>query len=186
MVSLDMLLIPIIGSAVLVFIASALIHMVLPLHKNDFGKLPDEEAVRAALLKNMPPAGMYNIPYCADMKQMGSAEMVAKYNQGPNGILVLRSPGVFNMGPVLGLWFVVCLVISAGLAWMVAGTIPAGAGYMAVFHPIAIGGTMAYGMGGMAFSVWYGRPWSIWFKDLFGAIVYGCVTAGMFGWRWPH
>lgn len=186
MVTLGMLLIPIIGAAVLVFIASAIIHMVLPLHKNDFGKLPDEDGVRAAINRNPLAPGEYAIPYCSDMKQMGSAEMVAKYNQGPNAILTVRGNGMVNMGKTLGQWFVVCLVISFGLALMVAGTIPAGADYMAVFHPVAIGGTMAYGFGGLAFSVWYGRPWSTWFKDLFGALVYGCVTAGMFGWRWPH
>ncbi len=186
MVTLGMLWIPIIGSAVLVFFASALIHMVTPLHKNDFGKLPDEEGFRAAMLKNLPPAGQYVVPYCADMKLMGSAEMVAKYNQGPNALLILRSPGVFAMGPVLGQWFVVCLVTSLGLAWMACGLLPVGSAYMTVFCPIAIAGSMAYGFGNFAHSVWFARPWSVAMKDLLGAVIYGCLTAGMFGWRWPH
>ena len=46
MVSLGSLLLPILVSAVLVFIVSAIIHMVLKYHNKDYTALPNEEAVR--------------------------------------------------------------------------------------------------------------------------------------------
>ena len=50
MVSLTQLWVPIILSAVIVFLASSLIHMVFKWHNADYRRLPDEDAVRAALL----------------------------------------------------------------------------------------------------------------------------------------
>ena len=49
MVPLTSLWLPILLSAVVVFAASSIIHMVLPYHRNDFKKLPDEEGFLAAL-----------------------------------------------------------------------------------------------------------------------------------------
>ena len=49
MVSLASLSLPILLSAVIVFFASSIIHMVLPYHRSDYKKLPDEDNVRAAL-----------------------------------------------------------------------------------------------------------------------------------------
>jgi len=186
MVTLGMLLIPIVGSAVLVFFASAIIHMVLPIHKSDYKQLPDEEGFRAALNKSPAGPGQYVVPYCSDMKEMASDAMKAKQNQGPNAVMILRPTGVVSMGPLLGRWFLVCLVTSFTIALVVCGTLPAGSDYMSVFRPVAVAGFLAYGYANMAHSVWFGRPWSIAFKDLFDALVYGCLTAGMFGWRWPH
>ena len=50
------LLIPIVVAAVFVFIASSIIHMATPFHKNDLKKFPNEDAVRNALKPlNLPP-----------------------------------------------------------------------------------------------------------------------------------
>jgi len=49
MVSLANLWLPVLLSAVIVFFASSIIHMVLPYHRSDYKKLPDEDNVRAAL-----------------------------------------------------------------------------------------------------------------------------------------
>ena len=186
MVTLGMLWLPILGAAVLVFLASALIHMVLPIHKSDYKKLPDEEAVRAALLKALPGPGQYVIPWCSDMKEMTSPEMIAKQNQGPNGLLFLRPNGQMSMGATLGKWFLVCLLISATTAYLASQVLPAGSTYLAVFCPVATAAFMAYGYANLAHSIWGGRPWIIAIKELFDALVYACLTAGMFGWRWPH
>ena len=49
MVSLTSLWLPILLSAVIVFVASSIMHMVLPYHKSDYRKLPDEDRVTDAL-----------------------------------------------------------------------------------------------------------------------------------------
>ena len=49
MVPVTALWLPILLSAVIVFVASSILHMVLPIHKSDYRKLPEEERVRDAL-----------------------------------------------------------------------------------------------------------------------------------------
>ena len=51
MVSIPSLWLPILVSAVLVFIVSSIIHMFLPYHRNDFAKVPSENDVMDALRK---------------------------------------------------------------------------------------------------------------------------------------
>jgi hypothetical protein len=31
-----------------------------------------------------------------------------------------------------------------------------------------------------------GKPWSVAWKEVFDGLLYGCVTAGTFGWLWPR
>jgi len=50
MISVAALWMPILLSAVFVFVASSILHMVLPYHRSDFAKLPAEDEVRDALL----------------------------------------------------------------------------------------------------------------------------------------
>lgn len=45
---------PILVSAVAVFVVSSVLHMVVPLHKGDYRKIPDEENVMAGL-EEVPP-----------------------------------------------------------------------------------------------------------------------------------
>jgi hypothetical protein len=49
MVTIGALWLPILLSSIVVWVASALFWMVMPHHKSDFGKLPDEDAARQAL-----------------------------------------------------------------------------------------------------------------------------------------
>ena len=57
MVSLAALWLPIVVSAVIVFLASWIVHMFLPYHHSDFAKLPQEDAVLDALRTLNVPAG---------------------------------------------------------------------------------------------------------------------------------
>jgi len=49
MVPLAALWLPILVSAVIVFIASSIIHTVLPYHRGDYRQLPDEDKLLVAL-----------------------------------------------------------------------------------------------------------------------------------------
>ena len=37
---------------------------------------------------------------------------------------------------------------------------------------------------GIPDSVWFGKPWSSFYKQCFDALVYGCLMGGVFGWLW--
>jgi hypothetical protein len=186
MVSLGSLVLPILISAVLVFILSAIIHMMLRYHRSDYSALPNEDAVRAAIRSGSPKPAQYIIPYCSDPKHMQTPEMQQKYAEGPLGVLNVMPTGVPKMGKSLTQWFIYLLVVGFFIAYVAAHTIPPGTPYLAVFRVVGAVGTLAYAAGQFQGSIWMGKPWSITWKDAFDGLLYGLVTAGTFGWLWPR
>jgi hypothetical protein len=184
MVTLGALWLPILLSAVIVFVASSIIHMVLKYHNRDYTKLPNEDAVRAALRAGNPAPAQYIIPYCKEMKEMESPEMKQKFIEGPVGVLNLKKPGPPSMGPSLGQWFLYCLVVSYCLAWVAAHTVPPGAEYLKVFRIVGATGILAYAAGTVPAAIWMGKPWSVAMKEVFDGLIYGLLSAGTFGWLW--
>lgn len=182
---LGALWLPILLSAVLVFVVSAIVHMVLKYHNSDYHPLSNEDAVRAAIRAGSPKPGQYVIPFCSDMKAMDSPEMKAKYAEGPVGMLTLKANGAFGMGTPLIQWFIATLVISFLIAYIAYHTLPAGTVYLEVFRVVGAIGFLAYGAGDLADAIWMGKPWSVVLKEIFDALLYGLMTAGTFGWLWP-
>ncbi|HEX2218219.1 MAG TPA: hypothetical protein VHG35_05405 [Gemmatimonadales bacterium] len=183
---LGALWLPIVLSAVLVFIVSAIVHMVLKYHNRDYRKLPNEDAVRAALRAGNPEPRQYVIPYAAEMKEMESPEMKQKYLEGPIGVLNLRRPGPPTMGPMLVQWFLFTLMVSLFVGYVAAHAIAPGVPYLEVFRIVGAVAFLAYAAGQIPASIWMGKPWSVTAKDVFDGLLYGLVTAGTFGWLWPR
>jgi len=178
---------PIVLSAVLVFILSAIIHMVLKYHNSDYKRLPNEDAVRAALRSGNPePGRQYLFPYAGDMKQMGSPEMQQKFIEGPVGLLYLRRPGPPTMGPALVQWFLFTLWVSLLVAFVASRAIAPGTAYLPVFCTVAAVAFLAYAAGVLPASIWMGKPWAVTAKEMFDGLLYALVTAGAFGWLWPR
>src|ERR1700745_4165195 len=117
MVALTALWIPILLSAVLVFVASSIMHMVLPYHRSDYKKLPDEDKVLAVLRSAGVTRGLYMFPYCTH-QDMKSPEMLEKQKQGPVGSMTIFPSGPANMGKYLATWFVYCVVVSLFAAYL--------------------------------------------------------------------
>ena len=186
MVSLSALWLPILLSAVLVFVCSTLIHMVLKYHASDYKILPNEDAFRASFKGVNAPAGQYIIPHISDMKQMGGPEHLAKITEGPVAVLNLRPNGVIGMGKSLGQWFAFSLVVSALVAFIGSTVLPVGTGYMMVFHTVGLVAFLGYSAGQLPAAIWMGKPWSIAAKEVLDGLIYGLLTAGTFGWLWPR
>src|SRR5882724_9581192 len=64
MVSLTALWLPILLSAIIVFVASSILHMVLPYHRSDYQRLPDEDRLLSAMRAAGVKRGMYHFPFC--------------------------------------------------------------------------------------------------------------------------
>ena len=186
MVSLGSLWLPILLSSVLVFVVSAIIHMVLKYHNKDYTRLPNEDAVRAAIRAGNPPPAQYMMPYCSDMKDMEKPEMKQKFIEGPIVVMNIMRPGPPNMGKSLAQWFVFILFVSFFSAYVAAHTIAPGTRYLEVFRVVGAIGFLAYGAGQIPESIWMGRPWKVTLKNVLDGFVYGLVTAGTFGWLWPR
>jgi hypothetical protein len=185
MVALTALWIPIVLSAVIVFVASSIMHMVLPYHRSDYRKLPDEEKVLAALRAAGVSQGLYNFPFTTH-KEMKSPEVQEKFKQGPVGFVTIFPSGPVNMGKFMGLWFVYCLVIGFFTAYLTGHTVGRGANYLVVFRVAGTAAFMAYGFGCLSNGIWKGQPWSMVAKECFDGLIYGLLTAGTFGWLWPR
>jgi hypothetical protein len=182
---LGALWLPIILSAVFVFVLSAIIHMVLKYHNRDYQPLPNEEAVRAALRPANVPPGQYVIPYCKEMKDLETPEMKQKFAEGPVAVVRVRRPGPPSMGPSLTQWFLFTLMVSLFVAYVAASAIPPGAPYMHVFRIVGGVGFLAYAAGQLPGAIWMAKPWSVATREVFDGLLYGLVTAGTFGWLWP-
>ena len=104
MVSLSALWLPILLSAVIVFIASSIMHMALKYHQGDYRKLPDEDKVLGVLRGAGLTRGLYHFPFTTH-KEMNSPEAQEKFKQGPVGFVTVMPSGPVNMGKFLGLWF---------------------------------------------------------------------------------
>jgi hypothetical protein len=184
--TLGALWLPILLSAVLVFIVSSIIHMVLKYHNTDYRPMPNEEAVRAAIRSAQPVPGQYITPYILDMKEMEKPEVKQKYVEGPVGVLYLRRPGPVNMGPFLAQWFVFILVVSFFVAYVAAHARGPGTPYLEVFRIVGTTAFLAYALGQIPAAIWMGKPWRVAAKEVFDGLVYALVTAGTFGWLWPR
>ncbi len=118
MISILSLWLPILLSAVFVFIVSSLIHMLLQYHKNDYKKLPDETGVMDALRGFNIPPGDYFFPRAASSKDMSSPEYVEKTKKGPVAIMTVVKNGPPGMGKSVFLWFLYNLIVSFFAAYI--------------------------------------------------------------------
>src|SRR5512140_366353 len=104
-ISLAQLWLPVVLAAVLIFVASSLIHMVFKWHNSEYRPLSNEEAVRAAIRAGTPAPGQYAVPHVADMKDMKLPQVQQKFSEGPVAFLTVRPNGAISMGKPLVLWF---------------------------------------------------------------------------------
>ena len=186
MVELNALWLPILVSAVFVFLASSVIHMLSPWHKSDYPKMPDEDKVLAALRPLAIPPGDYMVPRPASRKDVGSPEFAAKLKSGPVMVVTVLPNGPFSMGRNLGLWFVYCLVVGIFAAYIAGRALPAGEPYLHVFRFAGATAFIGYSLALWQMSIWYQRSWTTTIKATVDGLIYGMLTAGVFGWLWPR
>ncbi|MCB0719636.1 MAG: hypothetical protein KDD65_14400 [Bacteroidetes bacterium] len=185
MVALTSLGLPILLSAVAVFIVSSIVHLFLPHHKSDFEGIPDEAAVAAELRKYNIRPGDYFMPFVHGMKEMQSVEYQQKLMEGPRIVMTVRPSGSDSMGKALAVWFVYCLVIGVFAAYVAGRALPPGADYLEVFRFVGVTAFAAYSLSLPQQSIWWSKKWSSTFKSMLDGLLYALVTAGVFGWLWP-
>jgi hypothetical protein len=176
---------PIVVSAVLVFVASSLIWNVLGAHKWHIRGLPDEAAVRETLLRQGVGPGQYSIPYAAGSAAMKDPAFKEKLAKGPAAVLMVRKPGLPNMGSFLGGWFMYLLLVSYVVAFVCGQTLSRGTPYLLVFRVAAAVAFAGYSFAHIPNAIWWGRPWKSALKEVADGLLYALLTAGTFGWLWP-
>lgn len=186
MIAWTAIVVPALLAAVLVFIASSLIHMVIQWHKPDYRGLSNEDEVRAAIRKGSPSPGQYVIPYACSTKDMSSPEMAKKFEEGPLGTLYIKPTGPMKLGPFLGKWFAYTIVVGLLVGSFARMTVPQAAPYMDVFRVVSGAAWLAYAWQGPQESIWKGVPWTSTIRHMIDGLVYALLTAGAFAWLWPR
>lgn len=182
-VLLSSLWLPIVISAVVVFFASAIAWMALPHHRSDWSKLPDEESARSAL-KGVAPGG-YTVPHAATPDDRKTEAWQKKAKEGPLAFVSVIPASSMNMGKSLGLWFTHCVVVSIFVAYVTGHAVGTGGEYLKVFQIAGTVAFLAYSAAHVPGAIWMGHEWSRTVKDVIDGLVYGLLTAGVFGWLWP-
>ncbi|HEY6208636.1 MAG TPA: hypothetical protein VIW28_06230 [Gemmatimonadales bacterium] len=189
MTGLSALWLPILLSAVLVFVASSVIHMVLPWHKSDYPKMPNEDKVMDALRALAIPPGDYMIPRPSSREEMRSPEFAEKIKKGPMMVLTVM-PSVPSGRPAMGKnlvqWFIYCAVVGVFAAYVAGRALQPGAPYLAVFRFAGATAFIGYSLALWQMSIWYRRAWSTTVKATVDGLIYALLTAGAFGWLWPR
>ena len=184
MVPLTSLWLPILLSAVAVFIASSLVHMALQYHHSDYRKLPSEDGVMDALRKFNIPPGDYLIPRAANNAEMRSAEFKEKFKRGPVAMLTFMT-GELAIGKRLLQWFVYLVVISIFAGYVAGRALGPGAAAANVCRFASTVAFAGYGLGQWQNSIWYSRSWATTLRYTFDSLVYALLTGLVFGWLWP-
>ena len=180
---------PIVLSAVILFIASSVIWMFAPHHKTEWKEPPQVDALRTFLRQSGITAGAFVFPHMTAADRADKAKAAEKMKQaeeGPAGVLFLRAPGPMGMGRMMVQQFVFFLVVAALIALLDVHMMDRGTVYLAVFKRDAIIAFLTFGLGTAPESIWFARPWKSFWLQAIDAAIYAGLLAGTFGWLWPR
>ena len=173
---------PILFSGLAVFVLSAISWTVLPFHNNEWNKVPNEDAVAAALRAGNLAPGLYSLPHAGDSKGMGSPDLQAKRGDGPVAFVTVAANGMPPMGPMMAKSVLYHLIVSIFVAYVASLTLAPGAEYLAVFRITGTVAFMAYALGTVPDSIWFAKPWKSYALHAVDSLVFGLVVGGFFGW----
>lgn len=185
MTGLVSLWLPILLSAVIVFVVSSIIHMASPWHKSDYPRIPNEDKVRDALRPFAIPPGDYMVPRPSSSQELRSPEFLERVKQGPVMVVTFLPNAMMPMGRNLTLWFLYAVAIGAFAGYVAGHALPPGATHALVFWFVAVTAFLGYTAALWQMSIWYRRAWSTTFKATVDGVIYALVTAGTFVWLWP-
>jgi hypothetical protein len=185
MISLVSLWLPVLLSAVAVFLVSWIIHMALPWHHADYAAIPKETEVMEALRPFAIPPGDYMVPRPPSFQAMKEPAFQDKMQKGPVMVLTVRPAGAFSMGKPLALWFAYCVVVGVFAGYVACSTLASAAPYLKVFRITSTVAFVGYAAALWQMSIWYQRSWGTTIRTTVDGLLYALLTGGFFGWLWP-
>src|SRR5262245_24502259 len=126
MTSVVALWLPILVSAVAVFVVSSIIHMTPLWHKTDYPRYAHEDRVLDALRPLGIPPGDYMMPRPSSGKEMRSPEFKEKLKRGPAVVMTVFPPWSGSMVGNLSQWFVYSLLVNLFAGYVAGAALPAG------------------------------------------------------------
>jgi hypothetical protein len=185
MVPLSALLLPILLSAVLVFVVSSILHMVTPWHKGDYPKVPNEDRALDAIRALGIPAGDYMMPRPASREEMKSPAFIEKFKRGPVMVFTIMPSGSMSMGKPLTLWFVYSVVVGIFAAYVAGAALGPGVPFRSVLRLAGTTAFAGYALALWQLSIWYHRSLVITIKATVDGVIYALLTGATLAWLWP-
>jgi hypothetical protein len=186
MTGLGLLWLPVLLSAVIVFVVSSAIHMASPWHKSDYPKMPNEDKFRDALRPLAVPPGDYMVPRPSSREEVRSPAFAEKLRQGPVVMLTVMPNRLMPMGKNLALWFLYSVVVGLFAAYVAGSALPPGAAYTRIVRFTAVTAFVGYAVALWQMSIWYRRAWSTTIKATVDGLIYALLTGATFAWLWPR
>src|SRR3989441_12646436 len=186
MTALTALWLPILVSAVAVFVFSSIIHMTPLWHKSDYPRFPNEDRVLDALRPIGIPPGDYLMPRPANPAEMRSPEFKEKMKRGPAVLLTVMPPWTGSLVSNLSQWLVYCLVVSVFVAFITGSAVPPGAPpFTAICRFAGTTAFLGYTVALWQMSIWYRRAWALTLKAPVYGGIFSLVNGRFFQWRLP-
>ena len=186
MVPIPALWLPILLSAVAVFLLSFLIHMVLPVHRGDLHKFPNEDEVMDALRRANIPPGDYAAPHAGSPAAMKDPGFIERMKRGPLVLLTISPGQEPAMGKNLAQWFIYTVVVSLFAGYITGRARGADAADADVFRFASTTAWLGYSLALAQFSIWWRRNWGTTLKSmLIDGLAYALATGAIFCLMWP-
>jgi hypothetical protein len=177
---------PIAVSALALFFLGFLFWMVLPHHRSDWTRLPDEDGVMADLTaRGVQGPGQFSFPHCGSPDVMKDPEFIKKMEAGPSGMLVLMKPGPLAIGKSMVHCVIHNAVVAAVVAYAAGLCLAPGAAFGEVFRLVGTIGILAWCSAAPSASIWFHHKWSATWKTILDGAVFGLAMGAIFAWLWP-
>lgn len=171
-------------STVLVFVSSAMLWMITPIHKNDYKSPGDKEGgIQSAFASASLEPGVYFLPSAMCGKGPDARER-ARSATGPFvSFTVLPEKPKFAYSLIL--WFINSLLVSALVGYVSIHTLLPNTQYLRVFQAAGAVATLAYCGYLLPLVAWHWLPIRQLPGKIFDGLVYSLLTAGSFAAFWP-
>jgi hypothetical protein len=172
---------PILVSAVAVFVAAAVICVATPFHRRDFLAHERSDEVAEWIRRNRPERGRYTVGWSVPRKGERPADPPP---DGPRSLLLVDY-GPMPFGKSLGAWLLHLGVVATLVGYLASLALGPGARGLDVFRVTSVAALLAHGGGALPRAIWDGVPWRLVPAALFDAVVHAAVTGAVFVWLWP-
>jgi hypothetical protein len=126
-------------------------------------------------------------PGCGSSAEMKSDEYKQRYAAGPWGSIRVLGQRP-NFGRNLMLVFLVYVIVGIFVAYItdraMAGHV--NPSYLEVFRFAGTVAVASYVLGALPGAIFMAKPLRFTITDTIDGVVYGLLTAGVFGWLWPE
>jgi len=171
---------PIIASGVATHILSTLNWTVLPHHKPEWNRLPNEDQFIDALHAANVPANQYMVPFAETGAEAQAPEFQARQAKCRGMLILWDAP--LNMGTAIGQTLGFFLFAAFCIGYLASLGLVAGAPFLKVFQFVTTAGLLAHCYAHFPHVFWFKRRIAL---EVLDGIVYAVATGLIFAALWP-